>query len=127
MRNGNEGFTLIEVMVTITLLAVGAIAIYHSIASYHELSEMASERNIAFFDLETALEDIRSTPFDRIVDEFPDDQPIVKFNDLHLKDEQIVVRYVNPNRDPLVISAEITWTDSQGVSMTESMHTARTR
>jgi len=123
----SDGFTLIELILSIALLAVGAISIYQAVFSYTELSEMAHDRNLAFFDLETALEDIRSTPFDKIVEKYPDEEPIPKFDDLHLRNERITVTYRNPNRDPLVITATIEWQDRQGRSFSESMHTARTR
>lgn len=126
-RSSRRGFSLIELIISIALLSIGAISIYHAIFSYLELSEMANDRNIAFFDLETALEDIRSTPFDRIVDTYPDGSTITKFDALHLKNESVVVRYRNPNRDPLVITATISWEDSKGRARSESMHTARTR
>lgn len=123
----DNGFTLIELIISIALLAIGAMSIFHSCFSFGELGEMAHERNIAFFDLETALEDIRSTPFDQIVDRYPDGSRIAKFDSLHLQRERITVTYRNPDRDPLLITATIEWLDPKGRPRTESMHTARTR
>ena len=126
-RNDTGGFTLIERILAISLLAIGAISIFHSAFSYQDLSEMAHERNIAYFDLETVLEDIRSTPFDQIVDKYPDGATVPKFNGLHLNREQVTIEYRNPNRDPLIITATIRWRDNKGHPREESMFTARTR
>lgn len=127
MRAQESGFTLIELIISIALLAIGAVSIYQSVFSFEELGEMAHDRNIAFFDLETALEDIRSTPFDSIVDKYPDGSQLDKFSNLHLKNERITVTYRNPNRDPLLITVTIQWRDSKNRVREESMHTARTR
>jgi len=127
MRKKNKGFSLLELLIAIALLATGAISIHHAVASYLELSDLAHDRNIAFFDLETALEDIRSTPFEKIVERYPDAAEIPKFTALHLRNERIVVSYQNPAQDPLIITATISWEDSKGRAQSQSMFTARTR
>ena len=126
-RRSLRGFTLLEVVIAMALLSVGALSIYQAIISYQDLSRLAHERNIAYFDLETAIEDVQSTPFNNIVTRFPNNQRIPKFEALHLPRERIAVRYTNPAADPLYITVTVTWRDIKARLVSESLMTARTR
>jgi prepilin-type N-terminal cleavage/methylation domain-containing protein len=122
-----RGFTLLEMVISMAVLSVGALSIYQSVLSYQDLSRLAHDRNVAIFDLETAVEDIQSTPFANIVSRFPHGQRIPKFESLHLPRERITVRYADPSADPLFITLTATWRDIKARTVSESVTTARTR
>ncbi|MBI1850906.1 MAG: prepilin-type N-terminal cleavage/methylation domain-containing protein [Planctomycetes bacterium] len=126
-RRRMGGFALIEVMISMAMLSIGALSIYQSVISYQDLSRLAHDRNIAYFDLETALEDLQSTPFANIVTKFPNNQRINKFEGLHLQRERITVHYTNPASDPLYVTLTVTWRDAKARNVSESLMTARTR
>jgi prepilin-type N-terminal cleavage/methylation domain-containing protein len=121
------GFALIEVMISMAMLSIGALSIYQSVISYQDLSRLAHDRNIAYFDLETALEDIQSTPFANVVAKFPNDQRVTKFEGLHLQRERITVHYGDVAADPLYITLTVTWRDQKMRTLTETLETARTK
>ncbi len=126
-RAGSRGFALIEVMIAMAMLSIGAMSIYQGVVSYQDLSRLAHDRNVAYFDLETAVEDIQSTPFANITTRFPNNQRVNKFEGLHLNRERVTVHYSDPTADPLFITVTVTWRDIKARTVTESIMTARTR
>lgn len=54
------GFGFLEVMVATALLAVGGLIVFPTMISYSALSTSAHEESIATFDLQSALQDLRS-------------------------------------------------------------------
>jgi len=122
------GFTLLEVMIALAVLTVSLLGCYAMILSCVTLSHTSRETNIAMFDLEAALEQVISTPFDDIPIAFPDGEPVAEFNGLHLADELITISYVDPDAEPLEIAAAIAWTDHRGAGTRRlTLKTARTR
>src|SRR5262245_13108836 len=55
-----SGFGFIEVVIATALLAVGGLIVFPSMLSYTAVSRTAREENLANFDLQAALEDLRS-------------------------------------------------------------------
>jgi len=126
-RPGIGGFTFIEVAIAIVILAVAALVAFPTMLSFFELSDSAREENVATHDLMAATEDILATPFALVTTTYADGQPIPKFTRLHLRDQQIVVRYDDPNADPLVVTVAATWSDSKGRPRQERYRCVRTR
>ena len=59
-RKNFRGFSVIEATIATTFLAIAALIAFPTMISFFDLSKSAREENIAFFNLEAALEDLRS-------------------------------------------------------------------
>jgi prepilin-type N-terminal cleavage/methylation domain-containing protein len=121
------GFTLIEVLIAATVLAIAALVAFPTMLSFVALSDAARQKNVATHDLSTAMEDVMSAPFNQVTTTYVPGQPIPKFEKLHLTNERIVVAYADPAADPLVVTLTATWKDSHGRPMTGVLRCARTR
>ena len=127
IKKGQNGITLIEVVIAAAVLTISSLIAYPTYLSYMDLSRQNIGENIALFDLETALEDLKATSFLEIKTTYPDNSEIVKFNDLHLSDERVTIHYLAATEDPLYIRLDVTWTDFQKNSQTKSIITAITK
>jgi len=121
------GFTLVEVLIAATVLAISALVAFPTMLSFVALSDSARQKNVATHDLSTAMEDVMSTPFNQVTATYAPGAAIPKFDRLHLTGQRIVVAYADPAADPLVITLTATWTDSHGRPMRETRRCARTR
>lgn len=126
-RRARAGLTFVEVMIATTILAVGALVAFPTMLSFADLSDTAREENVATHDLMAAVEDILCTPFANVTTTYPDGQAVPKFTRLHLRDEQIVVRYDDPTADPLLVTITATWSDGKGRPRQEIYRCVRTR
>jgi Tfp pilus assembly protein PilE len=126
-RRSAAGFTFLEVVIATVLLATAALVAFPTMLSFFELSDSAREENVATHDLMAAVEDLLCTPFALVTTTYPDGQAVPKYTRLHLRDEQIVVRYVDPAVDPLLITVTATWSDSKGRPRQETYRCVRTR
>jgi prepilin-type N-terminal cleavage/methylation domain-containing protein len=122
-----RGFSLIEVMVATALLAVAALVAFPTILSFFDLSDMAREENIATHDLMAAVEEVMATPFASVTTSYPPGQAIPKYANLHLRGEQVMVNYTDPNQDPLEVVLTATWLDRRGRTRQEAFRCMRTR
>ena len=130
-----KGLTLTEVLVAtlITCLAIGAALACFSQVFY--LAEIAKDNTVVVSDIRDMIEEIWSTPFDAIVDNFPDgltDGPAGNdygtiVGGFTLGNEHIVVDYVDPIADPLEIMVTTSWTDMRSRNRTIQLSTFRTR
>jgi prepilin-type N-terminal cleavage/methylation domain-containing protein len=121
------GFTLTEVLIAATVLAISALVAFPTMLSFVALSDAARQKNVVTHDLSTAMEDVLSTPFNQVTATYADGAAIPKFERLHLTGQRIVVGYADPAADPLVITLTESWTDSHGRPMRETRRCARTR
>lgn len=126
-KAGTAGFTFIEVVVATSLLAVASLVAFPTILSFFDLSEHARQENIATHDLSAAVEDLLAVPFADAIGSYPDGQPIPKFNNLHLRNEQIVVSYVDVTADPLEVILTATWLDPKGRARQEQFRCMKTQ
>lgn len=131
----NRGLTLAELLVAalIASLAIGASLICFSQIFY--LIEVAKDTTVAVSDIRDMIEEIWSTPFDFITNDFPKgniDGPATNdyasvVGSYSLNDEHIVVDYVDEDVDPLEIMVTTSWTDMRGRDRTIQLSTFRTR
>ena len=121
------GFSLLEVLISTALLAVGSLVAFPTILSFFDLSQSSRDDNIATHDLRSAVEDVLATPFSVVETTYPDGQPIPKFDALHLRAQQITVNYENPGTDPLSIRVTATWQDHKGRPLQETFRCMKTR
>ena len=135
-RNG--GFTFVEILCAIAVIATAAMAITYFYISSLNLSDANKEETIAMTHLANMVEAIKSTPvFSNIIVDFPNgdrvDVTVVgnKYGTIVggdiLKNEHITVYYVNPTSDPLEITVGVSWQDKRGVSRTRYLVTKMTR
>ena len=126
-KTREDGITLLEVVIAAAVLTVCSLIAYPTYLSYMDLSRQNIEENIAIFDLETAFEDLKTTPFLDLKTLYPDGSNMVKFNDLHLQNERVTVNYLNSSEDPLYIRLEVSWRDFQRNTQTRAIVTALTK
>jgi prepilin-type N-terminal cleavage/methylation domain-containing protein len=122
-----EGLTFIEILIATAVLAIAAVVAFPTMLSFVALSDSAREKNVATHDLMIAAEDLGSTPFAVVTTTYVNGQEIPKFRALHLPKESIVVSYVDPAADPLIITLTMTWNDSKGRRHQEVLRCAHTR
>jgi len=116
-RSEQSGFTLLEVVLAFTVLAVGMMALYAPMSRGMILSETNKQIKVALFDAQGIVEQIAGTPFDQIMDpDYPtfnspapafrhrqlidpkklfgiNPNDSTKANDAHLEDEQVSVTF----------------------------------
>lgn len=66
-RNG-KGFSLLEVVLALSILSIGSLAFYTMLSRGLLLSETNKQVKIALFHGQTVVEEIMGTPFDQIMD-----------------------------------------------------------
>ena len=126
-KTKEDGITLLEVVIAAAVLTVCSLIAYPTYLSYMDLSSQNIEENIAIFDLETAFEELKTTPFLDLKTLYPDGSNMVKFNYLHLQNERVTVNYLNSSEDPLYIRLEVSWRDFQRNTQTRAIVTALTK
>ncbi|MEZ5973919.1 MAG: prepilin-type N-terminal cleavage/methylation domain-containing protein [Planctomycetota bacterium] len=119
--NRRRGLSMIEVMVAIVVLLVAATAAFSSQMTSMRLVQQSRDRGVALADMTACMEAIRSTPPDNLAEAgpFAHGVPVAAYDDLHLRDEQIVVTYPGyvaggALPDPLVVVLTANWRDDRG-------------
>jgi prepilin-type N-terminal cleavage/methylation domain-containing protein len=123
IASSRRGFSLIELMIAITVLTVAVLSTFITQLSSHNLMRTSRETNVAVADAHAAMEamllvsPIASLPVAGST--YAAGQPIAEFDDLHLANERVVAIYPNyvPGSavpDPLEIAVEVTWNDFAG-------------
>lgn len=130
-----NGFTLVEVLVSMSIIVFSAVAIIQFYLSSIYLSQVNKEEAIATTHLTNIMEAIKCTPFNNITVDFPNGVAGGTTNNNYtnlvggyvLGNEQITVSYINPNSDPLEITASATWKDTRGINRAKYLVTKKTR
>ena len=126
------GFTLLEVMLAISVLLIAVMAAMSTQVSSMNLLRSSEEMTTAMTDLHVAMEELLVTPqIANIPVVFPAATPIPAFTNLNLDGESIVPTYpgvgAGPVPDPLEIVLTLTWNDWRGRAMTASVATMVTQ
>ncbi len=132
--HSSSGFTLLELMFALTIMAVGVMAAFMSQMGSMSLMRTAEEQEVVLTDLQACVEEMLSlNPEDLPLtsSDYTEGQSIAAFEDLHLRDERIVATYPDYTGgsvpDPLVIRLTASWTDFEGHPRTMDLVTAVTR
>jgi len=135
MRQNRRGITLVEVLVAIIILVFASVAIIQTYLSSLNFSELNKDNSVAMAHLINMLEAIKCTPFSQLLVDFPDgvvDGPSNKnyttiVGNYTLKNEHIIVSYVDTSSDPLEIMVNLSWQDKKGSLQARYLVTKRTR
>jgi Tfp pilus assembly protein PilV len=115
--------TLLELAIAASLLSIAVLALFSTLVTSECMTKNARESNIAVFELQSLIEEIRGTPFDAIADSYPDGQFVAAYDTRRLNEERIRVDYVDTAAEPLDITLTITWRNYQGRNVTMNMRT----
>lgn len=131
-RAGNQaGFSLLELMIAVVLLAIGVLSAFYGQVSSLNLLRAARERNTIMSDLEACMETILSEPLTDIPGEFPPGVSVPAFDGLNLDSQQLVPTYPGfaggPVPEPLEILLTATWDDWRGRPQAIRLASVRTR
>ena len=84
-RGGEKGMSLVELLIAVSVMCIAVLAIYSALVSAQCMSRSAKEDNISSFELQSIVEDVRSTPFEEILEEYD----VVVFSDVESKNFQL--------------------------------------
>jgi type II secretory pathway pseudopilin PulG len=135
IRKSKAGITLVETLLAITIMVFATVAIMQFYLSSLVLSEINKEGTVAMAHLTNMMEAIKCTPFSNMLTDFANGVSDGTTNNNYatlvgsyiLKDEHIVVSYVNPSIDPLEIMVSVSWQDRSRVTRIRYLATKRTR
>lgn len=127
--------TLIELMITITILVVVWGGAMSSQLAASDLMMTGRETSIASVDLQSCMERILTGSNSEIPvagSDFEDGQPIQLFESLHLQNQRLVATYPGyvagqPVPNPLTIVLTATWNDFDGRPRTMQLSTMKVR
>ncbi len=132
--SGKSGFTIIELMIAITVLLVAVLSTFTSQIKARDLMETSRETSIASADLQAVMERILVLPVDRIpvaASLYADGQPVAAYTNRNLRNELIVADYPGyagaAIPDPLPIVLTLTWTDRLGRPRTMQLRSMKVR
>lgn len=130
-----RGFGLVELMISITVILFGVLAVFSSEISSLGVVKGSRETNTAMAELQAAMEQILTLPhadIPKAAGPYAPDQPIAAFEDRAFNEERIVATYpgytgTGTVPDPLTITLTISWRDANGGSRTLSLTSAKTK
>ncbi|MBU4511462.1 prepilin-type N-terminal cleavage/methylation domain-containing protein [bacterium] len=108
-----KGFTLIELMVAVAILAVAVLGIFHAYSVGFMGIADARDRTVATNYVREAMEDIKNMDFDKIVIQERSD---IYIDGTKTKFEREVI--VQPSTNLKKVTANIYWKDRNGVTKT---------
>ena len=128
----HAGFTLVELMVAISVLLIGALAAFASQVTSGQVIDFSRDVTVAVADLEMCMEELLVHSADEMPIAFPEGVSVPAFNALNLRNEDIVPTYLNwdvgqATPDPLEIQLTATWLDGAGRLQTQTLVTAKAR
>lgn len=111
MNHKCRGFTILEVLVTIVLLASGVIAIAWAFSTGMFAATDIENTDLAINIAQAKMEDVKNTPFGSLADSGPTPDPnFTNFN---------VAVNVAENTNPMQVDVTVTWqVKNQDVSIT---------
>jgi hypothetical protein len=103
-------------MVAMSALTIAMVMLFSTFLSGQMLSTTNKHRHRALMDAQALMEQMGVMPLNTIAATFPHDTPIPEFDDLHVPNQEVRVRYEggNPNARPLMYEVLSTWTTVGG-------------
>ena len=121
--SAKRGFTLVELLFTITVVILAGLGILGAYGSSLHLVEVAQQAMMANDDLKDMMEKLKSTAFTQLLTDFPDgavngivgagpDKYSAVVGGYRLAGEQITVTHrPNTSADPRELVVQLTWTN----------------
>lgn len=128
LRASTHGFTLLEIMVGMSILALGLMVTTSSLVTAFDSRDITTDRDLALVEMEGTLEDILTHLYADI-DDFEGFYPITGLTPPEGRDEVLEVRMEDQAGVGRIsrITLEATW-DRRGTTYTETLvyiHTNR--
>jgi len=120
--------TLIELIMAMAVLSFALLGFMYTLVNMGILIHHNRQKTVAINDAQAVLGEmrrLRSQPNvqfpDDIVSTFPNGEAVDGF--ANLPGEQVVVRYRDPNSNPLVVTVDVSWRSHCGVTMSTQLST----
>jgi len=128
--NSEAGFSLIELMITMAVIAVTLFGFMGANILMERSGETAFEQSVAIQDANQVIERMRDASGNgqfpgNVTAAFAHNGLVPGF--ANLRAEQIRVSYVNTNADPLDVTVTVTWQNPSGRIMTTALRTLITQ
>ena len=115
---GRRGVTLVEVLVSISVLVLCVVGVAWAYQSSLHLAEVSQQASVAVNDLKDMMERIKATPFTQLTANFPNGVAngsagyAVAIGNYTLPSEQITVTHTpSTAADPRQLTVQVTWTN----------------
>ncbi len=125
----SKGFTLIELMFAIVIVAIGLLGYIQANLAISRNTEECYQRATAFYDAQRVLENMRSvaqtgTFPSNIIAVYPDAQTVSGYSSL--PQESVTVNYESASANPLDVTITVSW-NSNNRPLTKSIRTLLTQ
>lgn len=117
------GFSLLELVVAIAILTGVGLATSVLLVPISRQTRIVRETRSANAAAQRVLEKIQATPFKDIRGTYP---PASEHPILDLPGGKVTITYADPDADPLVVRAQVSWQSPDLGSMSRTFSTART-
>lgn len=129
-QHSTQGFTLIELMMSVCVVAIALLAYIGGNLGISRMSEQVYEQSVAFNDAMRVVEQMRATAKTgtfpaNVVAAFPHNSQTVNFT--NLTSEQVVQTYVDSTADPLDVTITVTWSSRGQRTLSKSIRTLLTQ
>lgn len=124
-----QGTTLLESLLAMTVFFVAMIILYACLLTSQSQSEVNKDRHRALQDSRALLEQMATIPIMNLGDVFPHDTWIPEFNDLHVRNQRVKVRYANGDTEAVPLAYEVVslWSTAHGRESQMVLSGARAR
>ncbi len=121
-KQTEKAFTFIELMISLTILAIVILGILSGYVGCLKINEMSKSTTIATLDARRIISQMRSLAVDSLADVTAEDWTTWGANNgcANLDSEQVVVTYIDRDGsgdalddDPLEVTVTINWVDNQ--------------
>lgn len=123
VRPRDGGFTLVEVMLSISVLAILTLSTLLSIVPISRQNRVNREIELAMAEVRNQLEQIQSTPFNDLLVDFP---PATTVAIADLTNGAITIDYEDVTADPLVVRLDVQWDLEDGGQIQRRFFAVRT-
>jgi hypothetical protein len=125
----DAGLTLVEIMLSLTVLTVVMVMLFGVFLSGFTLSRVNKDKHRALMDTTALMEQMAVIPIGSLGTTFPHATDIPEFNDLHIPNQRVQVQYDNgnPNARPLQFRVVSTWTTAGGMPARLTIQGVRAR